>query len=161
NRSDPAQTRRSASSEKFDSRPDFARIRRSRYHQRMEAATTLWTLTVRTSTHRWRRFLHSRSASVLTHGSLVLLTIAEFVLLLRLPFLLAFVPCALIHPRIGVLMHEYIHGIPLARYRHNLWILSLFDGLMLMFGTLDLFRGTHLAHHRWLNTENDPAFSAE
>jgi len=127
----------------------------------MEAATTLWALTVRASTRRWQRFLHSRRASVLTHGSLVLLTIAEFILLLRLPFLLAFVPCALIHHRIGVLLHEYIHGIPLARYRHNLWILSLFDGLMLMFGTLDLFRGTHLAHHRWLNTENDPAFSAE
>src|SRR4029453_2439085 len=36
-----------------------------------------------------------------------------------------------------------------------------FDGMMLMFGSLDLFRGTHLAHHRWLNTENDPAFSAK
>jgi fatty acid desaturase len=27
-----------------------------------------------------------------------------------------------------------------------------------MFGLMHLFRGTHLAHHRWLNTERDPAF---
>ena len=97
---------------------------------------------------------------MLTHGSLVLLTLTEFFLLLRAPFWLAFIPCALIHHRIGVLLHEYIHGIPFARYRHNLWVLSAFDGLMLMFGSLDLFRGTHLAHHRWLNTENDPAVAA-
>lgn len=109
---------------------------------------------------RWKHFLHSRSASLLTHGSLALLTAAEFALLLWLPFSLAFVPCALSHHRIGVLLHEYIHGIPFTRYRHNLWVLSLFDGLMLMFGSLDLFRGTHLAHHRWLNSEDDPAFKA-
>jgi fatty acid desaturase len=60
-----------------------------------------------------------------------------------------------------VLLHEYIHGIPFARYRHNLVVLSFFDGLMLMCGSLDLFRGTHLAHHRWLNTENDPAFTVK
>jgi fatty acid desaturase len=113
------------------------------------------------STNRWKRFLHSRHASLLTHGSIALLTAAEFVLLLWLPFWLAFVPCALTHHRIGVLLHEYIHGIPFARYRHNLWVLSFFDGLMLMFGSLDLFRGTHLAHHRWLNCENDPAFVAK
>jgi fatty acid desaturase len=110
---------------------------------------------------RWHRFLRSRSASWLTHGGLALLTAVEILLLLRLPFWLAFVPCALIHHRIGVLLHEYIHGIPFVRYRHNLWVLSLFDGLMLMFGSLDLFRGTHLAHHRWLNTEHDPAFTAK
>ncbi len=109
----------------------------------------------------WQRFLHSRNAVWLTHGSLVLLASVEFLLLLKVPFWLAFVPCALIHHRIGVLLHEYMHGIPFERYRHNLWVLSFFDGLMLMFGSLDLFRGTHLAHHRWLNTENDPAFTAK
>jgi fatty acid desaturase len=109
----------------------------------------------------WQRFLRSRSAALLTHGSLGVLTVVEFVLLLRLNFWIAFLPCALIHHRIGVLLHEYIHGIPFARYRHNLWILSFFDGLMLMCGTFELFRGTHLAHHRWLNTERDPAFTVE
>lgn len=113
------------------------------------------------SASRWQRFLHGRSAPLLTHGSLALLTAAEFVLLLQVPFWLAFIPCALIHHRIGVLLHEYIHGIPCARYRHNLVVLSCFDGLMLMCGSLDLFRGTHLAHHRWLNTENDPAFTVK
>jgi fatty acid desaturase len=107
-----------------------------------------------------QQLLRSRSASLLTHGCLVVLTAVEFVLLLRLPFWIAFIPCALIHHRIGVLLHEYIHGIPLARYRHNLAVLSFFDGMMLMFGLLDLFRGTHLAHHRWLNTQNDPAVTA-
>ena len=110
-------------------------------------------------TTRWQRFLRSRSAPLLTHGSLVLLTVAEFTLLLRFPFWFAFLPCAVIHHRIGVLLHEYVHGIPCVRYRDNLRVLSFFDGFMLMFGTLDLFRGTHLAHHRWLNTEKDPAFT--
>ncbi len=110
---------------------------------------------------RWQRLLHSRSAPLITHGSLVFLTAALFALLLGLPLWLAWVPCALIHHRIGVLLHEYIHGIPFARYRHNLWVLSFFDGLMLMFGLMDLFRGTHLEHHRWLNTDKDPAFTAK
>ena len=30
-----------------------------------------------------------------------------------------------------------------------------------MFGLLELFRGTHLAHHKWMNTEQDPAFETE
>lgn len=83
-----------------------------------------------------------------------------FALLLTLPFWLAFVPCAIIQHRIGVLLHEYIHGIPFKRYRSNLRVLSAFDGLLLMFGLLELFRGTHLSHHRWLNTERDPAVAA-
>jgi fatty acid desaturase len=106
------------------------------------------------------RFLHSRSASVLTHGSLALLTIAFFIMLVRLPFWVAFLPCAIVQHRIGVLLHEYIHGIPCRHYRTNLRILSFVDGLMLMFGLMELFRGTHLAHHRWLNTERDPAFAS-
>jgi fatty acid desaturase len=108
----------------------------------------------------WRRFLLSPHSSILTHGSLLLLTTALFVLLLSLPFWLAFLPCAIIQHRIGVLLHEYIHGIPFTRYRANLRVLSFFDGLLLMFGLLELFRGTHLSHHRWLNTERDPAFEA-
>jgi fatty acid desaturase len=109
----------------------------------------------------WRRFLHSRYAPLLTHGSLVVMTIALFTLLLRLPFWLAFLPAAILEHRIGVLLHEYIHGIPFRKYGWNLRVLSAWDGLMLMFGLTELFRGTHLAHHRWLNTEKDPAHAAE
>jgi fatty acid desaturase len=107
------------------------------------------------------RLLTSPRAQLLTHGSLILLTVAMFALLLRLPLWAAFVPCAIIQHRIGVLLHEYIHGIPFARYRTNLLVLSLFDGLLLTFGFTELFRGTHLAHHRWLNTDRDPAFAVE
>jgi fatty acid desaturase len=109
----------------------------------------------------WRRFLHSSYAPLLTHGSLALLTVLLFTILLRVPFWLAFFPSAIVHHRIGVLLHEYIHGIPSRRYRMNLLVLSFFDGLLMMFGLTELFRGTHLAHHRWLNTERDPAFGAE
>jgi len=113
-----------------------------------------------TAAVRWRRFLHSRFAPLLTHGSLLVLTVLLLTLLVRAPFALAFLPCAILQHRIGVLLHEYIHGIPFARYRSNLRVLSFFDGLLLMFGLSELFRGTHLAHHRWLNTERDPAFEA-
>jgi fatty acid desaturase len=105
----------------------------------------------------WSRFLASAYAPGLTHASLFVLTVAFFALLVPLPFWVAMVPCAILQHRIGVLLHEYIHGIPFARYRHNLWVLTAFDSAFLMFGLLDLFRGTHLAHHRWLNTEKDPA----
>lgn len=111
-------------------------------------------------TRTWRRVLVSPYAPLLTHGSLLLLTAAFFGLLLQLPFWAAFVPCALIEHRIGVLQHEYIHGIPFKRYRANLRVLTVFDPLFLMFGLLELFRGTHLAHHRWLNTDRDPAHHA-
>lgn len=108
----------------------------------------------------WQRFLQGPHAPLLTHGSLLLLALALFALLLGLPFWLAFVPCAIIQHRIGVLLHEYIHGIPFRRYRSNLRVLTFFDGLLLTFGLFELFRGTHLEHHRWLNTERDPAFAA-
>jgi len=75
----------------------------------------------------WRRFLTGRYAPLLTHGSLMVLTVSMFAILLRLPFWLAFVPCAIIHHRIGVLLHEYIHGIPFTRYRTNLLVLSVYD----------------------------------
>jgi len=102
-------------------------------------------------------FLESRYASCLTHLSLGVLTIAYFALLILVPFWIAFLPGVVIAHRIGVLLHEYLHGIPLRRYRYNHAVVTLFDGLMLMFGLLELFRGTHLAHHRWLNTDLDPA----
>jgi fatty acid desaturase len=109
----------------------------------------------------WREFLQTPSAALLTHGSIALLIVAFYVLLLTGRFWLVCLPCALVQHRIGVLLHEYIHGIPCRRYRTNLRIISVVDGLMLMFGLTELFRGTHLAHHRWLNTERDPAFTAE
>ena len=108
----------------------------------------------------WRRFLTSAHAPLLTHCCLLLLTASFFSLLLWLPFWAAFVPCAILQHRVGVLLHEYIHGIPFTRYRTNLAVLSVFDSCFLMFGLMDLFRGTHLAHHRWLNTERDPAHHA-
>jgi fatty acid desaturase len=106
----------------------------------------------------WDRFLNSRAASLLTHGSLVALTSILFTLLWHAPFWLAFVPGVLLTHRIGVLLHEYLHGIPFRRNRDNLAVYGFFDGLMLMFGLLELFRGTHLAHHRWLNSEGDSGF---
>ncbi len=107
----------------------------------------------------WRRFLSSPSAAWLTHGSLGLLTAAYFGLLLGAPFWIACLPGMLLAHRIGVMLHEYIHGVPFKRYRDCLAVLTFFDGLLLMFGTLELFRGTHLSHHRWLNREGDSGFT--
>jgi fatty acid desaturase len=108
-----------------------------------------------------RRIVEGRHAAWLTHGSLLVLTALLLTLLLRVRFWIAFVPCAIVQHRIGVLLHEYIHGIPLRRYKANLRVLTLYEGLLLTFGLAELFRGTHLAHHRWLNTDRDPAFGAE
>ncbi len=103
------------------------------------------------------RFLHSRYAPLLTHGSLVAMTAAFFALLLYTPYWVAFLPCVLLGHRIGVLLHEYFHGIPFRKYSHNLVVATLWDAILLFFGMLEFFRGTHLAHHRWLNTDNDSA----
>lgn len=102
--------------------------------------------------------LRSRHAAWLTHGSAAVMTAALFALLLRVPFAFAFVPAVLLAHRIGVMMHEYIHGIPFRRYANCLRVLAFFDGVMLMFGLLELFRATHLSHHRWLNGAGDSAF---
>jgi len=103
------------------------------------------------------RFLHSKYAPFLTHISLILLTVAFFGLLLQAPYWLAFLPCVVLGHRIGVLLHEYFHGIPFRQYRHNLVVATLWDAFLMFFGMLELFRGTHLAHHKWLNTELDGA----
>jgi fatty acid desaturase len=108
----------------------------------------------------WRRFLCSRWAPLLTHGSLVASTVALFALLLGAPFWLALVPCAILEHRIGILIHEYIHGIPFRRHRWNTNVITVLDGLLLCFGLLEVFRNSHLAHHRRLNTEQDPAWSS-
>lgn len=108
----------------------------------------------------WTDFLQSRAASILTHGAAVLMAVGYFGLLLTTPFWLAFLPAVLLAHRIGIMLHEYIHGIPFSRYRDCLATLSFFDGLLLMFGLLELFRGTHLSHHRWLNREGDSAFES-
>lgn len=112
------------------------------------------------TTSTWQRLLHSRGAALITHGCLAAMTVAMFVLLFALPPWIALLPCALLHHRIGILVHEYIHGIPFRRYRYNLAVVNLFDGLLLAFGFLELFRATHLAHHKWLNTERDPAYQS-
>lgn len=93
----------------------------------------------------------------LTHGSMIALTVALWWLLAVAPFWIAFVPGVLLAHRIGVLLHEYLHGIPFRNYRDNLAVYGFFDGVMLMFGLMELFRGTHLTHHRWLNAEGDNA----
>ena len=108
-----------------------------------------------------RDFLQSRHAPLLTHLTLLLLFAAMIALLLTVPFWLACIPCALLHHRVGILLHEYIHGIPFRRHKSNLLTLSLFDGLLISGGMLEVFRVSHLAHHTWLNTEKDPAFQAE
>ena len=108
--------------------------------------------------HGWSRFLASRHAVWLTHGSLLSLTAAYFALLLNVPFWLACWPGVLLGHRIGILLHEYIHGIPFRGYQSCLRVLTVFDGLLLMFGSLELFRGTHLSHHAWLNDRGDSAF---
>lgn len=105
--------------------------------------------------------LDSRYSPVLTHFSLCCISLCMFCLLLRLPFWAVLLPCAAIHHRIAILLHEYVHGIPFRKYRHNLWVLILFEGLLLSFGMFELFRATHLAHHRWLNASRDPAMQAE
>jgi fatty acid desaturase len=106
------------------------------------------------------RLLKSRYAPWITHLGLASLMVLFFALLLLVQFWLAFIPGVVIAHRIGVLVHEYFHGIPFRRYRDNLAVVSFFDGLMLTFGLLEVFRGTHLAHHRWLNTELDPTREA-
>ena len=85
-------------------------------------------------------FLHSRYAPLITHISVVTLTVFMFGLLLWAPLWIAILPCLLMHYRVGILLHEYIHGIPFRRYKHNLWMLSLFDELLIFFGFLELFR---------------------
>lgn len=105
-----------------------------------------------------RSALASRHAPFLTHGSLALLFAIEFTLILKAPFWLMLPPCILIHHRIGILLHEYMHGIPLRGYRDSLRILTFANSLLLTFGFQEIFRGTHLEHHRWLNTDRDPGY---
>ena len=107
----------------------------------------------------WRAPDSRRAHAVwLTHGSLIVMTVAVFALLLRAPFWLLFVPGVILPHRIGVMIHEYIHGIPFRRYAHCLTVISFYDGVLLMFGLFELFRGTHLSHHRWLNGPGDSGF---
>lgn len=103
------------------------------------------------------RLLETPYAPLLTHGLLLAFTVAYFALLLYAPFWLAVVPGVILAHRIGTLLHEYIHGIPFRRYRDNHAVVTLYDGMLLMFGTLEMFRVSHLLHHRWLNTERDSA----
>lgn len=105
----------------------------------------------------FQRFLHSAYGPWLTHASLLLLTVAQLALLLYAPLWLVLVPCVLIEHRMGILLHDYIHGIPFKNQRYNRAVITFYDGLMLGFGLLEFFRTSHLHHHRWLNTERDPA----
>jgi fatty acid desaturase len=93
-----------------------------------------------------------------THGWLIGLSAAMFSMLLVAPWWMAIVPAVLLQHRIGILLHEYIHGIPFRRYRWNVLVLLFYDGLFMLCGFLELFRATHLAHHRWLNRPGDPAY---
>jgi len=104
------------------------------------------------------RIVANPYAPWLTHGSLAILFVTEFSLILAAPFVVMLIPCIAIHHRIGILLHEYMHGIPFRRYRSNLWLLTVANSLLLTFGFQEVFRGTHLAHHRWLNTDRDPGY---
>jgi fatty acid desaturase len=108
-----------------------------------------------------QRFRYSEFAPLLTHTSLIAFLLIEFALIRWWPLWLALIPCMVIQHRIEILLHDYIHGSVFRRYKHNLLVLTAMDGLLLHFGALEIFRGTHLAHHRWMNTENDPGFWAE
>lgn len=108
-----------------------------------------------------QRFCHSEFAPLLTHISLIAFVLVEFALIRWWPLWLALIPCMLVEHRIEILLHDYIHGSVFRRYKHNLCVLAVMDALLLHFGALEIFRGTHLAHHRWMNTENDPGFWAE
>jgi fatty acid desaturase len=108
-----------------------------------------------------QRFIRGEHAHWITHASLLVLMLAEFVLILRTPLFVALIPCVMIQHRIGILLHDYVHGIPCRHYRNSLLILGLLDPLLLYFGAVEIFRGTHLAHHRWMNTEKDPGFWCE
>lgn len=101
--------------------------------------------------------LEDPRAAWITHGLLLAMLAAHVALLLWAPLWLAFVPGVLLVHRIGILGHEYIHGIPFKAYRHNLAVVTILDGAMLMFGVYELYRGMHLAHHRWLNGPGDAA----
>ena len=103
-------------------------------------------------------FCDSRYAPFLTHFCLAAIVAIEFSLILWVPFWLMLPLCIVTHHRIGVLLHEYMHGIPCRKYSHNLAIFSLVNSIVLTFGILEVFRGTHLAHHRWVNTPRDPGF---
>src|SRR5208283_5823340 len=99
--------------------------------------------------------------SFLTPTLLVLLTVIYGFLIMRVSFLWAFIPAVIVAHRIGILLHEYIHGIPFRRYRSNNNVVTFYDGLLLTFGVMEVFRATHLAHHRWLNTPLDPALQSD
>ncbi len=109
----------------------------------------------------WRRLIQSRYAAAITPGLLFTLACIYAWLLFRVPILYAFIPCVITAHRIGILLHEFIHGIPFRRYRWNHNIVTLFDGLLLLWGAMEVFRGTHLAHHKWLNSPLDPARESE
>ena len=105
--------------------------------------------------------LHHPRAAWLTHGLLSAMLLGYYALLIWAPLWLAFVPGVLLAHRIGIMGHEYIHGIPFAKHRHCLWVIAALDGVMLLFGVYELYRGMHLAHHRWLNGPGDPAAEHE
>lgn len=98
---------------------------------------------------------------LLTHAPLVALTCLQYALLAWWPSWLILIPAVMIQHRIGILLHEYIHCIPFRRNTHNWGLLWGWDILLLGFGLLEVFRCSHLAHHRWLNTDRDPAFQTE
>jgi fatty acid desaturase len=99
-------------------------------------------------------------AALLTHAPLVALTAIYFAIVTQLPIVWGLVPGVIVAHRIGTLLHEYIHGIPFRRYATNHGVVTLYDGILLMFGTLELFRVDHLLHHKWLNTDDDHSLVA-
>lgn len=110
---------------------------------------------------RGRSWRESRHAPLVTHGSLALLTAALITLLLRAPLAWTAVPCVVLHHRVTILLHEYIHGIPLRRDRDDLLVLTVFEGVLLSFGFIEGVRAGLLAHHRWCAVRREMASSRE
>lgn len=104
------------------------------------------------------RLLRYGLRSWLTHGPLLLMTGGMFALLLWAPWYVVLPVGAIVHHRIGILLHEYIHGIPFRKYSYSLAVLSIFEAVLLSMGSLEFFRVSHLTHHGWLNTFRDPAY---
>jgi fatty acid desaturase len=94
------------------------------------------------------RLLRRIGGPWMTHASLLVATLLYYGLLATVPFWIAFVPCVYLGHRIGILLHEYFHGLGFRRYRVNQAVVTLWDGLMLTFGMLEVLRARHLDHHR-------------
>lgn len=105
------------------------------------------------------RLRRSVCRPALTHGMLLIHCVGIVLLFHLAPWYVAYPLGVLLFHRAAILLHEYVHGIPFRKNKHNRLVLTAVDCLMLGYGTLEIFRALHLQHHRWLNTPRDPAWA--